>query len=67
LQPLARLQLGYTTYVAREAKLIIFDTNAFNLVSPDSVKADIIHKIRKSGHQRVAVPWMVLEELAAHN
>ncbi|MGB9999627.1 PIN domain-containing protein [Streptomyces pseudogriseolus] len=46
--------------------MIIFDTNAFNLVSPDSVKADIIRKIRKSGHQRVAVPWIVLEELAAH-
>ncbi|MGA4902954.1 PIN domain-containing protein [Streptomyces griseoincarnatus] len=46
--------------------MIIFDANAFNLVSPDSVKADIIRKIRKSGHQRVGVPWMVLEELAAH-
>ncbi|WP_329392639.1 PIN domain-containing protein [Streptomyces lydicus] len=46
--------------------MIIFDTNAFNLVPPDGVKADIIRKLRKSGHQRVAVPWMVLEELAAH-
>ncbi|MEU5958829.1 PIN domain-containing protein, partial [Streptomyces sp. NPDC047525] len=46
--------------------MIIFDTNAFNLVPPDGVKADIVRKLRRSGHQRVAVPWMVLEELAAH-
>ncbi|MFG2284000.1 PIN domain-containing protein [Streptomyces asoensis] len=45
--------------------MIIFDTNAFNRVSPDGVKADIVRKLRKSGH-RVAVTWMVLEELAAH-
>ncbi|WP_328380776.1 PIN domain-containing protein (plasmid) [Streptomyces sp. NBC_00440] len=46
--------------------MIVFDTNAFNLVPPDGVKADIIRKLRKSEHQRVAVPWIVLEELAAH-
>ncbi|MFF7581288.1 hypothetical protein ACFZBE_41285 [Streptomyces sp. NPDC008061] len=46
--------------------MIIFDTNAINYLSPDSVTADIIQKLRESGHYRVAVPWMVLEEMAAH-
>ncbi|MGW1364730.1 PIN domain-containing protein, partial [Streptomyces chartreusis] len=46
--------------------MIIFDTNAINLLPHDGVKADIIRKLRESGHYRVAVPWMVLEEMAAH-
>ena len=46
--------------------MIIFDTNAVNLIPPDGVRADIIRKLRKSGHHRVAVPWVVLEELTAH-
>ncbi|MFC8201754.1 PIN domain-containing protein [Streptomyces sp. NPDC057298] len=46
--------------------MIIFDTNAVNHLPPDGVKADIIRKLRESGHYRVAVPWMVLEEMAAH-
>jgi hypothetical protein len=46
--------------------LIIFDTNAVNLLPPDGLRADIIRKLRRSPHHRVAVPWMVLEELAAH-
>ncbi|MFF7459604.1 PIN domain-containing protein, partial [Kitasatospora sp. NPDC008115] len=45
---------------------IIFDTNAVNLLKPDSLTADIIRKLKESGHHRVAVPWMVLEELSAH-
>jgi rRNA-processing protein FCF1 len=46
--------------------LIIFDTNAVNLLPHDGPRADIIRKLRQSGHHRVAVPWMVLEEMAAH-
>lgn len=46
--------------------MILFDTNAVNLLPPDSARADIIRKLRESGHHRVAVPWMVLEEMAAH-
>ncbi|MFF1372692.1 PIN domain-containing protein [Streptomyces virginiae] len=46
--------------------MIIFDTNAVNMLSPNSPTADIIRKLQKSGHHRVAVPWMVLEEMAAH-
>ncbi|MCI3277023.1 PIN domain-containing protein [Streptomyces cylindrosporus] len=46
--------------------MIIFDTNAVNLLHPEGPTADIIRKLRQSGHHRVAVPWMVLEELAAH-
>ncbi|MFE0545219.1 PIN domain-containing protein [Streptomyces sp. NPDC058891] len=46
--------------------MIIFDTNALNLLPPDSPRADLIRKLRQSGHHRVAVPWMVLEELVAH-
>ncbi|MFE9933640.1 hypothetical protein [Streptomyces sp. NPDC005533] len=46
--------------------MIIFDTNAVNELSPNSPRADIIRKLQQSGHHRVAVPWMVLEEMAAH-
>ncbi|MET9077919.1 PIN domain-containing protein [Streptomyces sp. NPDC004232] len=46
--------------------MIIFDTNAVNLLPPGGPRADIIRKLRQSGHHRVAVPWMVLEEMAAH-
>ncbi|MFF1481405.1 PIN domain-containing protein [Streptomyces sp. NPDC058301] len=46
--------------------MIIFDTNAVNLLPPQGPRADIIRKLRQSGHHRVAVPWMVLEEMAAH-
>ncbi|WTX01126.1 PIN domain-containing protein (plasmid) [Streptomycetaceae bacterium NBC_01309] len=46
--------------------MIIFDTNAVDLLRPDSLRADLIRKLRESGHHRVAVPWMVLEELVAH-
>jgi hypothetical protein len=46
--------------------LIIFDTNAVNHLSPSSPRADLIRKLRQSKHHRVAVPWMVLEEMAAH-
>jgi hypothetical protein len=49
-----------------ETRLIIFDTNAVDLLPPDGPRADIIRKLRESGHHRVAVPWMVLEELVAH-
>ncbi|MFD8384976.1 PIN domain-containing protein [Streptomyces sp. NPDC059679] len=46
--------------------MIIFDTNAVNLLPPEGPRADIIRKLRQSRHHRVAVPWMVLEEMAAH-
>ncbi|MEU6215715.1 PIN domain-containing protein [Streptomyces sp. NPDC047023] len=36
------------------------------MLSPSSPRADIIRKLRQSGHHRVAVPWIVLEEMAAH-
>ncbi|MFG2376929.1 PIN domain-containing protein [Streptomyces sp. NPDC048504] len=46
--------------------MIIFDTNAVHLLPPEGPRADIIRKLRQSKHHRVAVPWMVLEEMAAH-
>ncbi|MEU9298767.1 PIN domain-containing protein [Streptomyces sp. NPDC048266] len=46
--------------------MIIFDTNAVNLLPPSGPRADIIRKLRQSGHHKVAVPWMVMEELVAH-
>ncbi|MFG2276842.1 PIN domain-containing protein [Streptomyces chartreusis] len=46
--------------------MIIFDTNAVNLLPPEGPRADIIRKLRQSGHHQVAVPWMVLEEMVAH-
>ncbi|MEC3998872.1 PIN domain-containing protein [Actinacidiphila sp. DG2A-62] len=52
--------------MTESGSLIIFDTNAVNRLNPTSDRADIIRKLRKSGKHRVAVPWMVLEELVAH-
>lgn len=46
--------------------MIIFDTNAVNLLPPEGPRADIIRKLRQSRHHKVAVPWIVLEEMAAH-
>ncbi|MFF2123513.1 PIN domain-containing protein [Kitasatospora sp. NPDC058184] len=46
--------------------MIIFDTNALNNIQLGSPRADILRKFRASAQHRVAVPWMVLEELAAH-
>lgn len=46
--------------------MIIFDTNAVNLIPADGPAADIVRKLRASGRHRAAVPWMVMEELAAH-
>ncbi|MFD4667999.1 PIN domain-containing protein [Streptomyces halstedii] len=46
--------------------MIIFDTNAVNLLPPEGSRADFIRKLRQSKHHRVAIPAMVLEELAAH-
>ena len=46
--------------------MIIFDTNAVFRLPPEGPRADLIRKLRESRHHRVAVPWMVLEEMAAH-
>ncbi|MFI1265508.1 MULTISPECIES: PIN domain-containing protein [Streptomyces] len=46
--------------------MLIFDTNAVHLLPPGGPRADILRKLRQSGHHRVAVPWMVMEEMAAH-
>ncbi|WP_461170838.1 PIN domain-containing protein [Arthrobacter sp. Z1-15] len=46
--------------------MIVFDTNAVRLLPPDGPRADFIRKLRESGHHKVAVPWIVLEEMAAH-
>ncbi|NEB79008.1 DUF4935 domain-containing protein [Streptomyces sp. SID14478] len=49
-----------------EELLIVFDTNVVNRLSPSSPRADLIHALRSSGHHRVGVPQMVLEEMVAH-
>ncbi|XAZ30973.1 PIN domain-containing protein [Paenarthrobacter ureafaciens] len=46
--------------------MIIFDTNAVNMMPLDGPVADIVRKLRQSRHHRVAVPWIVLEEMSAH-
>lgn len=46
--------------------MIIFDTNAVNRINPHGTRADILRKLRGSGRHRVAVPWMVMEEMIAH-
>lgn len=45
--------------------MIIFDTNAVFGLSPDDPKFDLLRALKQSGRQRVAIPWMVLEELVA--
>ncbi|MFJ9448501.1 PIN domain-containing protein [Kitasatospora sp. NPDC101235] len=46
--------------------MIIFDTNAINRFNPRSPRADLVRALRASGQYRVGVPWVVLEELVAH-
>ncbi|MET7720663.1 PIN domain-containing protein [Streptomyces mirabilis] len=45
--------------------MIILDTNMLWGVSPDNASVDLLKTIRASGVQGVAVPWTVMEELAA--
>ncbi|MGW7047011.1 PIN domain-containing protein [Streptomyces avermitilis] len=46
--------------------LIILDTNILTKSDIDSATTDLVKIIRASGVERVAVPWVVLEELTAH-
>ncbi|MEV5877999.1 PIN domain-containing protein [Streptomyces sp. NPDC052101] len=41
------------------------DTSILRTFSPDSSTADLVQAIQQLGTESVAVPWMVLEELAA--
>lgn len=45
--------------------MIILDTNMLWGVTPDNASVDLLKTIRASGVQGVAVPWTVMEELAA--
>lgn len=45
--------------------MIILDTNILRGISLKGVSADLIKTIRAAGVQQVAVPWTVMEELAA--
>jgi hypothetical protein len=47
--------------------LILLDTNILRGISLSSVSADLIKTIRAAGVQEVAVPWAVMEELAAQH
>jgi hypothetical protein len=46
--------------------LIILDTNILRGFNLDSVSSDLLKTIRTAGVETVAVPWVVLEELASH-
>jgi PIN domain len=46
--------------------VIIFDTSAVFGLSPDDRKFDLLRALKQSGQQRVAIRWMVQEELVAH-
>ncbi|MGW3381982.1 PIN domain-containing protein [Streptomyces albogriseolus] len=46
--------------------MIILDTNILTKSGIDSATTDLVKIIRSSGIERVAVPWVVLEELTAH-
>lgn len=46
--------------------LIILDTNILTKSGIDSATTDLVKIIRASEVERVAVPWVVLEELTAH-
>ncbi|MZD19176.1 MULTISPECIES: PIN domain-containing protein [Streptomyces] len=45
--------------------MIILDTNIFWGLTPEDSGADFLRAIKAVGGERVAVPWMVLEELVA--
>ncbi|MGW7641306.1 PIN domain-containing protein [Streptomyces decoyicus] len=45
--------------------MIILDTNILWGLTPEDSSADFLRAIKAVGGERVAVPWMVLEELAA--
>ncbi|MGW1170580.1 PIN domain-containing protein [Streptomyces sp. NPDC002550] len=45
--------------------MIILDTSILRSFSPESSSADLLRAIRAADAEQVAVPWMVLEELAA--
>ncbi|MFH8219604.1 PIN domain-containing protein [Streptomyces sp. NPDC018057] len=45
--------------------MIVFDTSALFGLSPDDSKFDLLRALLRSGQQRVAIPWMVQEELVA--
>ncbi|MFF0734107.1 PIN domain-containing protein [Streptomyces chartreusis] len=45
--------------------MIILDTSILRSFSPESSSADLLRTIRAVGAEQVAVPWMVVEELAA--
>ncbi|QOV40194.1 DUF4935 domain-containing protein [Streptomyces ferrugineus] len=45
--------------------MIILDTSILRSFGPESSSADLLRAIRAIGAQRVGVPWMVMEELAA--
>ncbi|MFC4504082.1 MULTISPECIES: PIN domain-containing protein [Streptomyces] len=45
--------------------MIILDTNILWGLTPEDGSTDLLRAIRAVGGERVAVPWMVMEELAA--
>lgn len=45
--------------------LIILDTNILWPISPGSSSAGLLRAIRATGRHEIAVPWVVMEELAA--
>ncbi|MFI0116283.1 PIN domain-containing protein [Streptomyces globisporus] len=45
--------------------MLIFDTNAVHDLDPHGAKADLLRLLDKAG-LKISVPWVVLEELAAH-
>ncbi|GJF30289.1 hypothetical protein KNE206_29890 [Kitasatospora sp. NE20-6] len=45
--------------------MIVFDTSTLFGLSPDDPKFDLLRALKKSGQQKVGIPWMVREELVA--
>ncbi|MFB6680188.1 hypothetical protein ACFCWG_48970 [Streptomyces sp. NPDC056390] len=45
--------------------MIILDTNTLWGLSPEDSSADLLRAIRAAVGEKVAVPWVVMEELAA--
>ncbi|WP_438293861.1 PIN domain-containing protein [Streptomyces sp. HUAS TT7] len=51
--------------LVEETCVIVFDSNALFGLSPDAPKFDLLRALKRSGRHRVAIPWMVQEELVA--
>ncbi|GAA3299100.1 hypothetical protein GCM10020295_36420 [Streptomyces cinereospinus] len=60
-------KVGGSSHLGMERILIILDTCIIRGLGLESASAELLRTIRESGIEDVAVPWIVMEELAAQH